>query len=67
MNKVKNILNKIIAIIKKAFYIALYFVFRMLPLKDVIIFESEGDFTDNAQALYMYLLQQLLLKPLMPG
>lgn len=57
MNKVNIKVNKIITIIKKAFYIALYFILRILPLKDVIVFESEGDFTDNAQALYKYLME----------
>lgn len=35
-----------------------YNVCRCLPLRDVIIFESEGDYSDNAYALYEYIAQR---------
>ena len=46
-------------------YINQYFIliFRNLSIIDtLIVFESEGDYTDNAQALYQYMLDNGYLK-----
>lgn len=33
-------------------------LFRLLPIRDTVVFESEGDFCDNARALYEYMLAE---------
>lgn len=51
------IVKKTICKLRGYAYVLLYNLFRLLPVRErVIVFHSEGDFTDNSRVFYEYLL-----------
>ena len=56
---IKIAINKFLNLINKCFIL----IFRYFSIiNTLIVFESEGDYTDNAQALYQYMLDNKYLK-----